>query len=157
MSAVIVVKDETGKLAGFGEKGARAWAKFRKRVEDMVIGETIEFQWHEPRSGPHHRLFFAQLAALFDRQEQFADIDMLRAWLTVGAGYCDFAPGPKGRMVALPRSIAWRKLDEAEFGELHLAVNAFLRTQHAQRFLWPAISDAQAGETIEAMLTEFQG
>jgi hypothetical protein len=155
MSAVIVVKGEDAKLHGFGEKGERAWSKFRKRVESLVVGETLEFQWHEPRSGPHHRLFFAQLAALFDRQEQFDDIDMLRAWLTVGAGYATFTPGPTGRMCAIPKSIAYHKLDEAEFGELHLAVNAFLRTPHAQRFLWPY--EGKPGETVEALLAEFQG
>jgi hypothetical protein len=156
VSAVVVVKGEDGKLTGFGEKGARAWNKFRARVEAMAIGETLEFIWHEPRSGPHHRLFFAQLGALFDRQEQFEDVDTLRAWLTVGAGYADFVPGPKGRMVALPQSIAWHKLDEADFGDLHLKVNAFLRTVHAARFLWPHIDDAKAAESVEALLAEFE-
>jgi hypothetical protein len=157
MSSVVVVKGEDEKLHGFGQKGERAWRKFRSRVDALVVGETLQFEWHEPRSGPHHRLFFAQLAALFDRQEQFEDMDMLRAWLTVGAGYCDFAPGPRGKMVALPRSIAFHKLDEVEFSELHRGVNDFLRSAHAQRFLWPDIDDKRAAQTIEELLLEFQG
>ncbi len=155
MSNVVLVKGEDGKLAGFGEKGARAWSKFRRRLDEMVIGETLEFAWYKPRSGPHHCLFFAQLGALYDRQEQFIDIDMLRAWLTVGAGYCIFAPGPGGKSVALPQSIAWHKMDETEFGELHRAVNGFLRTVHAQRFLWGHLGDEKAAEAAEALLMEF--
>jgi hypothetical protein len=155
MSSVVVVKGEDGRLEGLGEKGARAWAKFRARVDGLRRGETLAFQWHEPRSGPHHRLFFAQLGALLDRQEQFDDLDTLRAWLIVGAGYCDFVPGPSGRMCALPKSIAWHKLDEGEFGELHLKVNAFLRTAHAARFLWPHLADAKASEAVESLLAEF--
>lgn len=157
MSNVVVIKDESGKLAGLGDKGARAWAKFKKRIDGMAVGDTLAFQWHEPRSGPHHRLFFAQLGALFDRQEQFVDPDTLRAWLIVGAGYCDFVPGPGGRTVALPQSIAYHNLDEAEFGELHSKVNAFLRTEHAQRFLWGHLGADKASETVEALLQEFEG
>jgi hypothetical protein len=155
MSDVVVFKADDGKLAGFGDKGARAWAKFRKRVDGLHRGETLAFQWHEPRSGQHHRLFFAKLGALLDRQEQFDDLDQLRAWVTVGAGYCDFVPGPNGRMCALPKSIAWHKLDEAEFGELHMKVNAFLRTPPAMRFLWPHLDDAKADEMMNAVLDGF--
>lgn len=156
MSDVVVFKGDDGKLSGFGDKGARAWAKFKKRVDGLQRGETLAFQWHEPRSGPHHRLFFAKLATLLDRQEQFEDLDTLLAWVKVGAGYCEFVPGPNGRMVALPRSIAWHKLDEADFGELHLKVNAFLRTEHAMRFLWGHLPADKASEAVEQLLQEFE-
>lgn len=155
MSALVVVKGEDGKLQGFGEKGARAWAKFQKRVQQMVVGETLGFSWKEPRSPKHHALFFVKLGALMDRQEQFADEDKLRAWLIVGAGYCDFVPGPSGRMCAIPQSIAWENLDEADFAHLHSQVDAFLWTDHARRFLWPHLSDQQTYDLIEAFQQEF--
>ena len=66
MSRVVLVKDECGKLAGLGEKGARAWAKFRRTVDALAHGETLEFEWRAPRSPAHHRLFFAQIGNLFD-------------------------------------------------------------------------------------------
>lgn len=155
MSAVTVFKGDDGKLQGFGEKGARAWAKFTGRVASMAVGETLDFEWFEPRSGPHHRLFFGKLGALMDRQEQFDDDDKLRKWLIVGAGYCDFVPGPTGRMVALPQSIAWHKMDEADFSDLHGKVDAFLWTDHARRFLWPHLKDEQTYEVIEQLMQEF--
>lgn len=155
MSNVIVVKAEDGKLQGFGDAGGRAWAKFLARVAGMGIGETLHFSWNEPRSARHHRMFFAKLGALTERQEQFEDVDRLRQWLTVGAGFCDFVPGPTGRMVALPQSIAWHKLDEVEFSELHAKVDAFLWTPHARGFLWPHLSDAQSYEMVEQLQKEF--
>nr|WP_255532596.1 DUF1367 family protein [Polynucleobacter sp. UK-Kesae-W10] len=88
-------------------------------------------------------------------QEQFADIEALRAWLTVGAGECEFVPGPKGRMVAMPRSIKWAKLDQVEFESLSSKVDAFLWSAHATRFLWPHLSDQQAHEMIESLDREF--
>lgn len=155
MSSVVVCKGDDGKLQGLGEKGGRAWRKFMAHIKAMAAGETLEFAWQKPRSLRHHKLFFAKLHALADRQEQFEDADRLRMWLTVGAGYCDLVPGPKGRMVALPQSIAFHKLDEIEFGELHAAVDKFLWTEQARRFLWPHISDELSYATVEQLQMEF--
>ena len=80
MSAVVLVKGDDGKLQGFGDKGQRAWSKFRSRIDGLRPGETLHFEWREPRSLPHHRLWFAKIAALLDRTEQFSDVDALRLW-----------------------------------------------------------------------------
>lgn len=156
MSQVVVCKGDDGKLRGMGERGERAYAKFRSRVESMAVGDTLQFDWREPRSLPHHRLFFVKLSALMDMQEQFDAENKLRAWLTVGAGYADFVPGPTGRMVALPQSIAFDKLDETDFADLHARVDAFLWTDHARRFLWPHLPAQQTYDFIDQLLSGFQ-
>jgi hypothetical protein len=156
MSAVVVFKGEDGKLQGFGDKGARAWAKFGARVRDMVVGETLAFEWFEPRSKKHHGLFFAKLGMLMDLQEQFPDEETLRKWLICGAGYCDYFPGAKGRMMAIPQSMAWHKMDEADFADLHGKIDAFLWSEHARRFLWPHLTDEQTYETIQQLMQEFE-
>jgi hypothetical protein len=152
VSAVVIVRGEDGRLQGLGQRGERAYAKWRAKVEALEVGETLQFEWREPRSPRFHRMFFAMLHELFERQEQFADQDQLRAWLTVGAGYCDFVPGPTGRMVALPRSIAWVKMDDGEFRALVTAVWQFLRTEHAIRFLWPHVEYSAAADGVEQVL-----
>lgn len=152
MSDVVIVKAEDGKLQGFGAKGGRSYAKWQRTVREMEIGETLQFSWRKPRSLKFHRMFFGMLGQLFDRQEQFADVDQLRAWLCVGAGFCEFVPGPKGRMVALPKSIAWVSMDDNEFRELVIAVWQFIRTEHAQRFLWPHLEPVQTELTVEELL-----
>lgn len=155
MSKIIVVKDETGHLAGLGEKNERAYNRFKRRVTEMEHGETIEFGVEFPRSPGFHKLYFVMLHSLFEIQEQFADEDHLRAWLTVGAGYCDLVPGPRGRMVAMPKSIAFHRMDEVEFREYVSAVWAFLRTERAQQFLWPEAPPAVAAEGVERLLIGF--
>lgn len=155
MSAVVITKGVDGKLEGLGEKGARAWGKFRRRVDRMQPGDTLSFTWREPRSQKHHGLFFHKLGALHDLQERFDCEEKLRAWLTVGAGYCDFAPGPDGQMVAIPQSIAWDQLDEADFQDLHRRVDAFLWTDHARGFLWPRLTAHQTCAVVEQFLQEF--
>jgi hypothetical protein len=154
MPEVVVFKGEDGKLAGHGDKGERAYARFLARCRDMQHGATLAFSWREPRAPGSHRFFFAFLRGLFDRQEVFADADEMRAWLTVGAGYVRFVQG-RDCLVALPQSIAFDKLDEDEFQDLIQRVKQFLWEPHAQGFLWPHLSEQQRFDAVEALRMEF--
>lgn len=155
MAKVVIYKDETGKLAGLGEANARAYNKFRAAIAKLEVGETLAFEWKAPRSPGFHRRHFALLNYIYEAQEQFQDADAFRMWVQVGAGFCDLLPGPKGKPVAVPRSIAWATLDEVDFSEHHAKVVAFLRSRHAIRFLWPHLDDARADEMMDSLLHEF--
>lgn len=152
---LVLVKGEDGKLAGLGEVYGRAYERFLRAVSAMQPGDTVGFDFVLPRSPGYHRRFFAMLNELLSRQERFTNMEHLRAWLTVGAGYCELVPGPGGEPVALPRSLAWTQMDEAEFREFVLAVHRFLQTEHAQRFLWPHLVPRIAAENSEALLAQF--
>lgn len=56
---------------------------------------------------------------------------------------------------ALPESIAWHKLDEADFAEVHAKVDQFLWSDHARRFLWPHLTPQQTYDMVDQFLTEF--
>lgn len=162
MSELVIVKGEDGKLQGLGEKGRRAYEKFRKKVAELEVGETLKFSYKLPRSPGHHRFFFGKLAGmkgipgLLARQEVFEDLDHLLEWLKVGAGHVDFLPGPGGVMVAIPRSIAWDQLEEQDFIEFTRAMNDFLWTDYAQATLWPHLSDEQRHACIESWHRDFE-
>lgn len=149
MTTVTVFKDNKGKLAGWGEKGGRAYAKFLRAVKALENGEMMTFSFALPRSPVHHKFFFWKLRGLFNRQEQFADEKDLRDWLTTGAGFCTLLPGPDGALVALPKSLQFDQMEETEFTELNRQVNDFLWTERAQSYLWPALSDAQRHEMVD--------
>lgn len=154
MPTVTLHRGQDGKLAGHTDKDARAYAKFRKRIETLGPRETLSLKWTEPRSGAFHGRHFAMLDVVYQAQEQFADPDQFRKWAEVGAGHCDFVPGPNGRMVALPRSINFETLDQAEFEPIHEAVFTFLRSEHACRFLWPHLTDG--ADMVGTILAEFE-
>jgi hypothetical protein len=156
MTTIAVTLNEDGKLVGAGEKHQKAYARFRKMLHELQPGELFTLTYWFPRNPKLHGLHFAMLTGLFDAQEQFADPEQFRKWVEVGAGHCDFVPGPTGRMVALPKSIAWDKLDDADFQKHHEDAKAFLRSQHATRYLWPYLSDIEAGEAMDAILGEFE-
>ncbi len=154
MATVTIKIGDQGKLEGLTDKDQKAYVKFLHRVKTLG-NSCLTFQWKEPRSGAYHRRHFSMLHALFTAQEQFSDEDQLRKWLEVGAGFCDFVPGPKGRMVAIPKSIAYDKLDQPEFEQIHDAVFGFARSEHARMFLWGHLSDLDSWEMIEAVLGDF--
>lgn len=149
MSQLVIRKNELGKLEGVGEKGRRAFNKFRKVVSEMNVGDTLGFTWRLPRSPEHHRFFFLKLADLFHRQEVFGDQGRLLDWLKVGAGHVDLLPGRDGIPVAIPKSISWEALEEQEFIEFTRAMNDFLWTPHAQAALWPHLSAERRYECID--------
>ena len=56
---------------------------------------------------------------------------------------------------SLPRSIAWDRMDDIEFAELNAKVDDFMRTDHAQAFLWPHLDPARRAELVESLEREF--
>ena len=155
MSTVILTRNDQGKIEGLGEKGARAWGKFQKKIKEMDCGETLSFTFKFPRSPRFHKFHFAMLGQLFDAQEQFDDEDVMRKWSEIGAGYCIMVPGPNGRMCAMPDSIAYERLDDEEFRVVHNKVKAFLRSARAQSFLWAHLKPSEASNMVEGILAGF--
>lgn len=155
MAKIALRVDECGKLDGLTPADARAYAKFKRKLGLMQPGDTISFEHRFPRSPKFHRLHMKMWGALFDAQEQFSDPYQLRKWGEVGAGHCDFVPGPAGCMYALARSISYESLDDAEFYEHHIGVIAFLRSEYAHRFLWPFMTPTGSSQMMESVLEGF--
>ena len=150
MSELVIFKGADGKLDGWGEKGRRAWAKWRKIVGELEVGETLQFTYKLPRSPRHHRFFFARLAELFAMQERFDSEERFLDWLKVGSGHADLMPGRDGVPCAVPRSISWASLEEQGFIEFTRAMNDFLWTPYAQEFLWPHLTPERRHDMVDA-------
>ena len=155
MAEIVVTKADDGKLHGVTDADERRLARFRGHVDGMAPGDTAKFSFKIPRSPGFHRRHFKILSEVFKAQEQFQDAEKMREWLEVGAGFADIVPGPKGKPVAMARSIAWDVLDDADFAEHHAAVIGFLRSTYCTRFLWPQMSDLDADTFINGLLMEF--
>lgn len=155
MADLVITKGEDGQLAGLDEKGERAWRKWLATIKALATGDTLTFSYRLPRSPGFHKRHFKILAAVFNQQDQFDDPDNLRKWLEVGAGFCDLVPGPHGKPVAMPRSIAWDRLEQAEFEWHHTQVMQFLRSTRATHFLWPQLDDLAADTLVNNVLAHF--
>jgi len=145
-----------GWIDGLGRDDKRAWRKFWTRMLMLEPGELIEFTTEFPRSGKHHRLFFATLSAVYDAQERFQDFDQFRRWLLIGAGHVDWVPGAKGGVVPLARSISYASADEHVFTEVHRKVLDWMRGDHCAPFLWPKMEEQAAADMMETILEGFE-
>jgi hypothetical protein len=63
---------------------------------------------------------------------------------------------PSQDVIAIPKSIAYDKIDDASFQELHRKVVDFMRSERATQFLWPHLTSQQQGEMIETILGQFE-
>lgn len=156
MSRLVITKGQDGKLCGLDPAGQRAYNKFKAVVAGLLPGQTLGFTFRVPRSPKHHALFFAKLQELLKRTEQFDDLNNLRSWLILGAGFCDFLPGLDGKPNAIPKSMDFDNMDEAEFSELHRAVDSFLWSLRAQAILWPGLDSNQRWACMESFMEGFQ-
>lgn len=156
MSKVVIIKNDQGRLEGIDEKSQRAYQKWRRTVMELPMGGTLSFSYRLPRSPKHHGLFFAKLTNLLARTEAFDDLDKLRYWLVMGAGYFDLVPGFDGKPNAIPQSLDFESMDEAEFSELHRQVDTFLWTTRAQETLWPHLDAEGRYRCVESFLREFE-
>lgn len=156
MANVLIMKNSQGRLEGFGPRGVKAYNRFLSDLGALAIGEMLSFSYRVPRSLKFHRLHFGMLGTFFESQERFTDDYKFRKWSEVGAGHCDFLPGPKGELVAVPRSIDYEALDDLEFGDVHASVKGFLRSEHARRYLWAHLQEEQTYEMVETLLATFE-
>ena len=65
-------------------------------------------------------------------------------------------PGLDGKPNAIPKSMDFDCMDEAEFSELHRAVDGFLWSLRAQEILWPALDTNQRWDCMESFREGFQ-
>ena len=84
---------------------------------DHLVGQEVEARIYKAVNPAFRRKYFALLKTAFDMADFEGNIEQFRHYVTVGSGYCDFHQyGDK--IVAVPKSIAFASMDDAEFEKL---------------------------------------
>ena len=99
----------------------------------LKIGEVYKATIKKPRNLKLHKKYFALIhcawAFLKERQTAFfhENVEVFRKTVEVAAGHCDKVYNVKHKeWVDVPRSIAFDKMDEAEFSDLYERVKDVL-------------------------------
>lgn len=142
-------------IDGLGETGRKQWRNFIRRLFNLEPGEMVSIETHQSRLGWYHRKHMALEQAVFNAQEKFEQFEAMRTWIKVGSGFVDWYPGPKGGVIPVPRSISYAKLEQGEMEQVHADMVVFLRSPHAQKTLWPHLSEADRSEMMETVLRSF--
>lgn len=140
---------------GLGERNQKAWRRLWNRIWKLEPGEAMDISTNQERLGWYHRKHMKLEQTVFERQERFEVFRPFRDWLKTGAGFVDWYPGPKGGVIPVVRSIRYSKLEQAEMEQFHADAVQFLRTEHAQKTLWPHLSPMAAAEMMESILEGF--
>jgi hypothetical protein len=144
-----------GIVDGLGEHGKKQWRRFVNGLLRLEPGEMVDIKTRKARSGKFHRRHMVIETRVFEHQEKFEHFEQFRNWLKVGAGFCDWIPGPRGAVIPVPRSIAFDKLEEDDMRQVHDDMVAFLRTERAGGVLWPHLKPPARTEMVELLLSEF--
>lgn len=146
-----------GQVDGLSEAHKKSWRRiwswFLNRAEP---GEMLSLKSHRARLGWYHRKHMAIETKVFQGQERFTNFEQFRNWLKIGAGHCDWFPGPKGGVVAVPKSIEYAQMGQDAMEVFHEHAIEFLRTPHAIKTLWPRLPEHQRELAIEAVLIPFE-
>lgn len=84
------------------------------RIARVEFGEVAEIRIVRHRSLPQHRLFFGILQHVAENS-RFETPERLLVALKIRLGRYDLCRLPNGRDVPVPQSIAFEKMDQAEF------------------------------------------
>lgn len=141
---------------GATESDEKAWRRFMRAMNEGAAGEYFQFKVERQRMGWKHRKQMALEGKVFEAQERLQDKEQFRLWLKVGAGFVDWMAGPKGGVVPVPKSISFTQCSEEEFADYCDRIKVFLRTEHAQHYLWPALSPTLAEQCMEAVIEPFE-
>ena len=143
-------------FSGATEKDTKAWNRFWRGMNKCAAGEYVSIKLERPRQSWRHRKHMKMISDVFKSQERLEDFEQFRLWLKVGSGFVTWLPGPKGGVFPVPKSINFNECSEDEFVAYDEGVRAFLRTEHAAKYLFPDVAVFLAERGIEKMLSEYE-
>lgn len=84
-------------------------------IKGMKHGQVIRLKYSFPRNYENHKRFFAFIKTTFDMQDFFDNIHHYRKWMIMKSGHYTTIKTPAGKVIFDADSIAFDKMDEAEF------------------------------------------
>lgn len=118
-------------------------------LSKIAAGTVFPADIKDPRfrSVRQHALFFGVLNKVWENQDYYKTVDALRHALMVKLGRVDHYAFKDGTAVAVPQSISFAKMDQAEFTKLMDDAMAVLVTE-----VIPGMDSAALMKEVEEML-----
>jgi len=94
-------------------------------LKRLSVGEALEFEYKLTRNYKFLQKFFVFVKAVYDIeaiQNEFSSVEHLRAALTIQAGYFEYVKGFNGALFVMPKSIAFKNMDEASFDQFYAKI-----------------------------------
>ena len=110
-----------------GSKLVPSTSEDKDKIAKLPAGEPFQIKYVEIRNIRHHRKYFQFIKTVFENlpekyDNHWPDVETFRRSMQMYAGYYDETISLKGETHLQPKSIAFDKLDETAFSELHSKV-----------------------------------
>ena len=139
---LLVTKDRVGALRAADEASAES-------IKTLAPGEVYRVVLTRPRNVKMHRLFFALLTVVHANLsegmlERFPTVERLLWEIKIQVGHFDLHETLGGKMVPIPKSIAFSRMDQAEFDRFFSDAISVVR-----KFVIPGISERELRDAID--------
>lgn len=94
----------------------------KRRFDRQSIGDMDEANWKKIRCPEKHKRFFAMIGDAYKIANTKRLIDDFRTDLTMEAGFYEARVDFSGRAYRKPKSLAYDKMDQDEFDQVHSRV-----------------------------------
>ena len=84
-------------------------------IEKIKPGQIVRGDLKRVRNPRQHALYWAAINLCFEHQERYATRQQLHNAIKVAVGYYDEQPGPGGRTLTVPKSIAFGNMPQDEW------------------------------------------
>ena len=108
---MIEMRHERGRLVPVDDEGLQF-------INSLKAGQSVLVEAKRPRNIGHHRRLFALLNVVYPNTH-YPNAYALLAALKVYLGHCDTQQTKNGKVVAVPRSIAFHAMGQDEFREFY--------------------------------------
>lgn len=144
---ILVIKTPRG-LRGWTPADQKAYAKFKRFIDALAMGEMFQLDFSVPRNLAHHKKFFALVGLLAEMSDVYDNKDKALAAIKIAAGHCEFIPNPLSiELIALPKSISFAEMDQLAFDAFYEnAVNGVLK------FLLPTMNRVDFDAALEQVV-----
>jgi len=84
-------------------------------MKAWAVGDVIRSNMRKTRNGGHHCKGFSLINFIFENQDRYATVEDLLVEIKLKAGHYREHITTKGKLVYIPKSIAFAAMDQAEF------------------------------------------
>ena len=144
MAIECFLKRQMGALRPFDALGEEA-------INALRNGDVVKVVITRPRNVTFHNKFFALLSVLFPHQDYYPTLTKFRKAVQIALGYCEETVLPSGKIMVEADSIAFHKMDEAEFDQLMAKFFALAETR-----ILPGVSKEDVQREWEEVMKGYQ-
>lgn len=139
--ANFVALKKLGSIRPVDQVGIDILAKLRE-------GEQVMVEVKRARNGKQHRLYWALMNLIYSQQSRYATLEQLSNAIKCAVGYCDEIETKGGKVLVIPKSIAFHAMSQESFTEFFDRVIELVTTK-----ILPNVSDADLRAELELMVS----